>query len=337
MMSGTAIKKSAPLMSPLISVVICTYNRAALLQDALQATCAQTLSPERFEVLVVDNGSTDATPQLVADFCRRYAHVHYLVEPKLGLAYARNCGWRAAQGAYIAYLDDDCQVPPDWLQKAESVIQERSPVAMIGPFYAMHRTPPPQWWRPVFDRFHSLAYATHAGDLPTRVFIGGVSLFIQREILQQLDGFDPALGMKGQQLGYEEDSDLGRRIVHVTGQPIYYDPELWVYHLVRAEKLSLGFLIRDQFVRGRYYYRALSRKKQPDGWFRVLWRGGKVSLKFAYLISQALLRNRKHNPYLEQNLYGHPEFRRLLWQMGQIYESIWTWMVNTNRKMHDQL
>lgn len=315
-MNGLVLHKNRPL----ISVVICTYNRATLLHDVLQTTCTQTLSAEQFEVLVVDNGSTDATAQVIADFGRRYAHVHSLVEPKLGLAHARNCGWQAAQGTYVAYLDDDCQVPPTWLQNAQAIIAERRPVAMIGPFYALHSMPPPRWWHAAFDRFHSLEYTTHAGDLPTRIFIGGVSLFIQRKLLQQLGGFDPALGMKGQQLGYEEDSDLGRRIVHVTGQPIYYDPALWVYHLVRAEKLSLRFLIRDQVMRGRYYYRALSAQKQPEGWGRFLLRSGKVSVKLAYLIGRALLRNRQQMPYLEQALYGHAEFRSLLWHLGQLTE-----------------
>lgn len=305
---------------PLISVVICTYNRAALLKEALQTTCAQTIAADCFEILVVDNGSADATAQVVADFCRRAANVRYLVEPQVGLATARNRGWQAAQGTYIAYLDDDCQVPPTWLEQAQSVIEAQAPGAMIGPFYAIHRAPPPPWWRAEFDQFHSLVYATAAGDLPAKVSIGGVSLFIRQEILQQTGGFDQTLGMKGRQLGYEEDSDLGRRIRHVTGKPIYYDPSLWVYHLVRTEKLSLGFLISDQFARSRFYYRAVPQAHPPSGWPKALLRGGKVIIKFLYLLAQALLRNRQQTPYIEQYLYGHRGFRSMIWQMGQVYE-----------------
>lgn len=308
----------------MISVVICTYNRATLLASALQTACQQTLLADQFEVIVVDNNSTDGTAQLVAGVGQRYANIRYLNEPCQGLANARNCGWQAAQGDYIAYIDDDCELPPAWLQRAQTIIAARAPGAMIGPYYAIHRAPTPLWWRSEFDHFYSREYAPQAGDLSLNAVgaIGGVSLFIRRDLLQQIGGFDPMLGMRGRQLGYGEDTDIGRKIYRLARQAIYYDPQLYVYHLIRTEKLVLRRLIYELFTRGRFSHRIFSDPTLPKRPVRAWLRGGKLTIKLLWIMGKAFLRNRQQDPYLEQYLYGHVDFRTTLQQLGQSYERL---------------
>ena len=106
----------------LFSVVICTYNRASLLPTALQTVCEQALDCTEYEVLVVDNNSTDETRFVTESFMQRYSNVRYCFEPQQGLSYARNRGWREARGKYVAYTDDECKVPPQWLTVAKEVI-----------------------------------------------------------------------------------------------------------------------------------------------------------------------------------------------------------------------
>ena len=113
-------------MPPLISVVICTYNRAAIFKNALQSVCAQTIDPSSYEVIVVDNNSTDQTAEIAQSFCQQFPHVHYIKEKQQGLSYARNTGWQKAKGAYIAYIDDDCEVPETWLAVALNVIEQQT-------------------------------------------------------------------------------------------------------------------------------------------------------------------------------------------------------------------
>jgi GT2 family glycosyltransferase len=94
---------------PRISVVICSFNGAATIRHALQAL--ENVDYPHFEVIVVDDGSTDATPEIAADY-----DVELISTPNQGLAEARNVGWQAAAGEIVAYLDDDAYPDRDWLR-----------------------------------------------------------------------------------------------------------------------------------------------------------------------------------------------------------------------------
>src|SRR5208283_848817 len=101
-----------------ITVVLCTYNRCEELARALESIAASKL-PEsaRWEVVVVDNNSTDETRAVVQKFLDRYpGRFRYLQEPQQGLSFARNTGVRNAFGEYVAFTDDDIQAEPAWLQ-----------------------------------------------------------------------------------------------------------------------------------------------------------------------------------------------------------------------------
>ena len=100
-----------------ITVILCTYNRCGELANALNSVAASTM-PEgiEWEVLVVDNNSSDQTRELVEDFCSRHPRVRYLFEPHQGKSYALNSGIREARGEVLAFLDDDVTVDPSWLQ-----------------------------------------------------------------------------------------------------------------------------------------------------------------------------------------------------------------------------
>ena len=85
-------------MKKVATVVVCTYNRAHLLRSCLESLLAQTLDQGQFEVLVVDNNSTDATSQIVNEYTAKYSHFVAVAERQQGLSYARNRGWKEADG-----------------------------------------------------------------------------------------------------------------------------------------------------------------------------------------------------------------------------------------------
>lgn len=122
----------SPSSTPLITAVVCTYNRSNLLEELLQDLQAQTLPSNRSELLVVDNGSTDSTSEVVNTMTKSVSNLHYLQESKPGLAHARNRGWREAHGEYVAYIDDDARPPRDWLKAAERLIHEMDPEVFGG-------------------------------------------------------------------------------------------------------------------------------------------------------------------------------------------------------------
>lgn len=101
-----------------ISVIVCTRNRSSLLPRVMSQLCAQDYAEDRFEVIVVDNCSTDDTPDVVKHFIPNCKLTLRLVqEPRLGVTFARNRGAEEANYPYLAYLDDDCSVGTDWLSQ----------------------------------------------------------------------------------------------------------------------------------------------------------------------------------------------------------------------------
>jgi len=110
--------------SPLISIVVCTYNRAKLLAGVLKTLCEQRFDASDYEVIVVDNNSIDDTLVTVESFCSQYANIQYYFEPHQGLSQARNRGWQEANGEYVALLNNDTVVEHDWLSSLVDRMQE---------------------------------------------------------------------------------------------------------------------------------------------------------------------------------------------------------------------
>ncbi|CAG0966566.1 partial Validoxylamine A glucosyltransferase, partial [Anaerolineae bacterium] len=127
-----------------ISAVICTHNRADCLPAAIESVLQQDLTPDRFELIVVDNRSNDGTHDVVSGFGDR---VKLVKEPILGLSNARNAGWRAAQGVYVAMLDDDAVADPAWLRHILAAFEETrpEPACVGGRVWPIWESPRPAW------------------------------------------------------------------------------------------------------------------------------------------------------------------------------------------------
>lgn len=241
--------------SVLISVVLCTYNRCDLMAAALRSLCEQSLEPSLYEIIVVDNNSTDHTKQYVTEVRRTHTHVRYCFEGKQGLSYGRNAGFRAARGFYVAYVDDDCTAPKEWLCVAQKIIEQVGPVMFGGPYRPFYNVTKPQWYR---DSYGSYDVGSVGRELATDEYLSGTNMFFRRSVLERIGGFSPEVGMVGERLGYGEETVIQRRICReYREEVIYYDPRLIVFHLVRAEKMSILWCARQMFVSGRDWQRVL--------------------------------------------------------------------------------
>src|SRR5437867_1570833 len=140
--------RGTPMASPLVSVIVCTYNRAALLASCLESLVAQTLAAERYEIIVVDNGSTDRTQAVACDFAQCYGTVKVVLEPRLGVSHARNTGIRHAQADYLAFIDDDARALPDWVERILAAFAETDPPPFVvgGQIMPLYEHPPPTWF-----------------------------------------------------------------------------------------------------------------------------------------------------------------------------------------------
>lgn len=237
---------------PLFSVVICTFDRAPLLAGALATLADQSLDPARFEVLVVDNNSTDGTAEVVEAAARQRPHVRYLHETRQGLAHARNRGWREARGTWVAYTDDDCRLPADWLETGRRIAEDAAPAIFGGPYRPFYLAPKPAWFR---DRYGTGSLGAEARALAPGETLPGGNLFLRRDLLARLGGFDAGLGMAGRRLAYAEESALLLRVQRELPEvAMRYEPALEVEHLVRPEKMRAVWLVRHFLAKGRSVY-----------------------------------------------------------------------------------
>ncbi len=229
----------------LFTVAICTYNRADLLMICAESACKQDFPGAEFEVLLVDNASTDRTSEVAQELRQRYPSLRYVKESRQGLSQARNRAWQEAQGLYVAYIDDDARAPVDWLAQARRVINEHAPAAFGGPFLAYYRQPKPDWFK---DDYASWSQMPQAGILPVDGHLCGSNLFIRREVLSALGGFDPSLGMKGSTAAFGEETEFLLRLRRSQPQALlYYDPDVKVEHLVQPYKWRLNWQMRARF------------------------------------------------------------------------------------------
>jgi glycosyltransferase involved in cell wall biosynthesis len=301
----------------LLSVVICTYRRPDLLGQALASLAAQQLSRDRFEVLVVDNNSQDATRAVTEAAAERCGNVRYFLETRQGLSHARNLGWRESRGDWVGYIDDDCKVPPQWLAVAEEIVRQHEPGALGGPFYAFYDSPRPAWYK---DSYGCYELGAEARALGHDEFFYGGNMFFRRRLIEAVGGFDAELGMAGEHLGYGEEIVPQQLLrARMPDTLFYYDPRLFVYHLVRAEKMTLRWMARDTFVRAGYVQRVFhpdARRRRKLG---VLREAVKVVGLLSWDCVRGLVhRDRRRYPYV-QHYFGEHTLRYVRW-LGTLRE-----------------
>jgi len=215
------------------SVIIPFKNAERTLERCLQSLMAQSYAS--FEVVLVDNNSTDRSPELAESYARRYGgklQIRVLRESRPGPSEARNTGVRNAAGRYLAFTDSDCVAHPDWLREAIEAFDEPKVGAVAGNIEGY--TP-----SNVVDAFHGLF--TLRGLKETRIFsaftldTGGfatTNLVVRRDVFEQVGEFDPLLGANRDVCA--EDHDLCARI-YKAGFSIKTIQRGTIYHIHRAD------------------------------------------------------------------------------------------------------
>lgn len=195
-----------------VSVVVCSYNGGRTLEQCLRSLLA--LDYPDYEIIVVDDGSTDDTPAIL----ERFPQARAIRQPNRGLSAARNVGLQAARGAIVAYTDSDCYADPDWLTHLVYQLQHSGAAAVGGP----NLTPDDGWL--------SACVAAAPGQ-PTHVLesdqeaehIPGCNMAFRREVLESINGFDPHYRKAG------DDVDICWRLQQ-AGHWISFAPGAFVWH-----------------------------------------------------------------------------------------------------------
>lgn len=248
----TVTTASASDSAPLISVVICTRNRAQLLERALASVVEQEFARTDYEILVVDNGSTDRTQEVV----KRFPDARYLYEGEAGLCIARNTGWREAKGRYVAFFDDDATALPGWLAAIRDGFASASPLVGIvgGPVRPIWERPRPAW---LADEIVCSLTVIDWGpsdkliDDVSREWLVGANMAIPKSLLAEVGGFHPWLDRVGNNLLSSGDVFLQKEL-RKRGYSCLYRPSMAVTHWVPASRLDQRWILR------RYYWQGVS-------------------------------------------------------------------------------
>lgn len=240
-------------MATKTTILICTYNRARLLEASLESLAGIDYPKDSWDVLLVDNNSTDST----ADVVRRAAPdfpvpLRYLFEPEPGKSNALNTGLAQTDAAIVAFTDDDVRVPSDWLQQIADAFETFHCDYLGGRVLPMWETPPPSWFPmtggSMWAAVALLDYGHDPAPLVTRVPLG-VNMAVTREAVQKVGGFNPRLGRRAGKLLGQEQREWCLRATS-EGLTGFYAPGMVLQHFVPSERLTKRYFRRWFFWRG---------------------------------------------------------------------------------------
>ena len=229
-----------------ITLVIAAYNRAELTIKCLTSIAQQTLQNQFYEVLIVNNNSTDETESIVSKFIKDKEGFRLINEREQGLSAVRNRGWREANGEYVLFIDNDIQVTKNLLEKVLSAFEKNtpSPIVVGAKILPEYESAPANWWIDDFEirtwgdrpRFLDVSEARNG-------FSGGCCAF-KKATLENHDGFSTSYGMTGGKIRGGEETNLFNRI-HSSNldnsNTLWYDPDIEVFHWVPNEHLSFFY------------------------------------------------------------------------------------------------
>src|SRR5262245_6004811 len=176
----------------LLSVIIPTRNRADHLEQALRSLLQQTLPTSDFEIIVVDNGSRDRTPAVVAQAQGAFRNIHYIYEASPGLHLGRHNGFRKAEGDILVFLDDDIEAFATLLSSIKAAFEEHKVALVGGKCLPKYESPVPEWlsamWTPNSQGERSIAHLSliDLGEVPKPVdplLIFGCNFSVRRSLL----------------------------------------------------------------------------------------------------------------------------------------------------------
>lgn len=231
-----------------ISIIIATYNRAALLDECLAHLARQPFAPGD-EVVVVDNGSVDDTDRVIERHRARFpTPLIHLVETRPGKSHALAVALSMATGDILAFTDDDVNVAPGWLDAVRRTMTDPQVALMGGRVSPRWERRPPSWLRLTGEAYGRLTaplallnYGARPIELGARTVLGA-NMAVRRDVIARVGGFATHLGKLRGTLLSGEDAELCRR-VQSAGFKAIYDPEADVSHWVPAGRVRLTYFL----------------------------------------------------------------------------------------------
>ncbi len=231
-----------------ISIIICSYNRAAYIPLALGALVQQTLAAHKFETIIVDNNSTDNTEVVCAQFIKQHAthRIIYLTETNQGSSFARNTGAKIAKGKWLIFLDDDAIADLNFLEEVHEFMQNtKSSVALGGRIIPRYLPAEPKWMsHHVSSLVGNFNYAEIVTEFAADKYPLESNMIVCKADFEAINGFNVNLpGVKGTLRIGGEGKDFFIRLKQL-GVKVYYSPNVIVEHITEVSKLTREYMYR---------------------------------------------------------------------------------------------
>ena len=231
---------------PFFTIILCTYNRAALLRKAFESIRNIDYPSDEFELLVTDNNSTDDTKKGVEEFSASAPFsVRYILEKKRGLSAARNTAIKNARGEYIFLTDDDQLVDANVLKEHKKIIDKYGARVIQGNIDVTFPEGRPAWLGDDLARW--LGKIPYDKEGPSSIELQGGNLVFKKDIFDTFGGFREDLG-KGV-IGYSEDTDFSRKL-SAAGETIIFAPKALIYHIIPPEHATSRYLRKNVHQKG---------------------------------------------------------------------------------------
>ena len=232
----------------MLSIIVCTYNRDKYLYGALKCIAENGFPADAYEIILVNNMSTDNTEAECQRFGHDYPDVnfHYFVETSQGLSFARNRGIKESRGETLLFLDDDSYIQQDYLKNLQRQLNDHPEADAFGgkidPIFESGEAPK---WLSKWN--YSWVSAIDMGDrvcqFEGKAFPIGANMGIRKAMLEKIGVFNTQLGRSKKNLMGGEEKDLFERIQQQGGL-IYYFPDVIVNHVIPPTRTTKDYVKR---------------------------------------------------------------------------------------------
>lgn len=240
------------------SVIFCTYNREKYIYNALKSIAEQDFPVDKYEIVLINNNSTDSTAELCQQFKKDYPQVdfRYYIETQQGLSYARNRGVGESRGELLVFVDDDATVFEHYLSSIDQFFKDYpQAVACGGPIKPVYESGEPRWLSHYTNAL--VGGALYEGEqikpFKRGKYPGGGNSAFRKEVFEKYGLFNVDLGRKPGSLMGAEEKDLYNRIS--SGKDIfYYLPQMGIYHYIPESKLTDSYFNQLTYSIGKSEY-----------------------------------------------------------------------------------
>ena len=244
----------------MLTVIICTYNRAKYIGNLLESIAANDLAKSEYEILLVDNNCTDNTREICEAFAVAHTDVQfrYVVETEQGLSAARNKGIKEAKGEIFVYVDDDALVDTWYLRTILEYMNTHPEISAIGgKILPLYETAEPKWMSPYTKTLLTawMDFGDEVRPFPKGKFPGGGNSAYRAEVFEEVGLFNTELGRKGDSLMGAEEKDIYDKM-EALGLKYMYVPKMTLHHIIPQRKLE-----KEYFDKWTYQIGVSERKR----------------------------------------------------------------------------